>query len=108
MDATKTFYSEVGRRIRTERERRGMTQHALASHVSLTRTSLTNIETGKQRFLLHTLIALAAALQISPAALIPGASESHSADLDESLREQPAQVQEWIRTSVEAARREDG
>lgn len=49
------FYAEVGRRIRQAREKRGLSQEALASAVSLTRTSVTNIEKGRQKFLVHTI-----------------------------------------------------
>jgi transcriptional regulator with XRE-family HTH domain len=65
------FYVEVGRRVRLARERAGLTQDALAGRVSLSRTSVTNIEKGRQKVLLHTLCDLAEALGVTPDALMP-------------------------------------
>jgi transcriptional regulator with XRE-family HTH domain len=65
------FYAEVGRRVRLARERAGLTQDALASRVALSRTSVTNIEQGRQKMLLHTLCGFAAAMNIEPSALLP-------------------------------------
>jgi transcriptional regulator with XRE-family HTH domain len=66
-----TFYAEVGRRVRLARERAGLTQDALAGRVSLSRTSVTNIEKGRQKVLLHTLCSLADALGVAPEVLLP-------------------------------------
>ena len=65
------FYAEVGRRVRQAREYAGLTQDALAARVSLSRTSVTNIEKGRQKVLLHTLCGLATALGVAPACLLP-------------------------------------
>ncbi len=53
----RAFYEEVGRRIRDARLARKpkLTRQGLAELVSLTRTSITNVEKGRQNFLLHTL-----------------------------------------------------
>src|SRR5687767_2795287 len=61
---TKELYVEVGRRTRMARLSRGVTQDALAERVGLTRTSITNVEAGKQKLPLHTLFEIAAALQV--------------------------------------------
>src|SRR5688572_23500510 len=66
------FYKEVGHRVREARKRaNNMTQKALAMTVGLTRTSLTNIEKGRQKMLLHTFIDIAAALGVDVADLLP-------------------------------------
>ncbi len=65
------FYVEIGRRVRLARERAGLTQDALAARVSLSRTSVTNIEKGRQKVLLHTFCGLAAALGVAPTTLLP-------------------------------------
>jgi transcriptional regulator with XRE-family HTH domain len=65
------FYVEVGHRVRSARERAGLTQDALAERVALSRTSVTNIERGRQRVLLHTLWDIAAVLGVEPVTLIP-------------------------------------
>ncbi len=66
-----TFYVEVGRRVRLARERLGLTQDSLASQVMLSRTSVTNIEKGRQKVLAHTICSLAGALNVQPADLLP-------------------------------------
>ena len=67
----RNFYLAVGRRVRKARRARSLTQEVLASLVSLTRTSITNIEKGRQKILLHTLADLAKALQVEYVALLP-------------------------------------
>jgi transcriptional regulator with XRE-family HTH domain len=65
------FYARVGKLIREARKRRGVTQEGLATLVSLSRTSLTNIERGRQKVQLHTLCRLAASLELTPDSLLP-------------------------------------
>jgi transcriptional regulator with XRE-family HTH domain len=65
------FYAEVGRRVRLARERAGLTQDVLAARVLLSRTSITNIERGRQKVLLHTFCSLADALGVAAAVLLP-------------------------------------
>lgn len=69
--AADTLYIAVGRMIAAQRKELGLTQAQLASAVSLSRTSITNIEQGNQKVLLHTLYAIAAALGTSLASLLP-------------------------------------
>ncbi|MBL9170654.1 MAG: helix-turn-helix transcriptional regulator [Verrucomicrobiales bacterium] len=70
--STDQFYKEVGIRIREARKKAdNMTQEALALSVGLTRTSLTNIEKGRQKVLLHTFTQIASALGTEPGALLP-------------------------------------
>ena len=49
------FYAEIGRRVRLARERLGLTQDYLAIQIMLSRTSVTNIEKGRQKVLAHTI-----------------------------------------------------
>jgi transcriptional regulator with XRE-family HTH domain len=76
MDQHIAFYAEVGRRIRCARERAGLTQDALAAQVALSRTSVTNIERGRQKMLLHTLWGAAQAMGVEPAGLLPEGPEN--------------------------------
>jgi transcriptional regulator with XRE-family HTH domain len=71
VDELDGFYAVVGGLIREAREERGVTQEALATLVSLSRTSLTNIERGRQKVQLHTLCRLAAALDVTPGLFLP-------------------------------------
>ena len=65
------LYSEFGSLVRGNRIRLKLSQAILAERVGLTRTSITNIESGRQKILLHHLFLLADALDISPQALLP-------------------------------------
>lgn len=64
------FYVELGRRIRTARIRQNLTQKQLGDLLLLNRTSITNIEKGKQKILAHMLIEIADKLNISVDELI--------------------------------------
>ena len=66
-----SLYMEFGNIVRKNRYRLKLTQDALAERVGLSRTSITNIESGRQKILLHQFFELAGALSISPQALLP-------------------------------------
>ena len=65
------FYREFGRLIRERRKAISQNQTTLANSVGLSRTSITNIELGRQQVALHMLYALANALGIEPQVLLP-------------------------------------
>src|SRR5258708_525228 len=101
LESQRLFYGEVGRRIREARKRRtpALTQDELARLVGLTRTSITNVEQGRQKCLLHTLAEIANALEVEVASLIPSLTES-VCDLDQELKNRPRSEQEWIIATV--------
>ena len=66
------IHAAVGIRIRTIREALGLTQDELAKRTNLERTSLVNIEAGRQRLLLHTVEEFARALGTTPKHLLKG------------------------------------
>src|SRR5437588_4369225 len=70
----KQFYREVGMRIKALREKKRLTQETIAISVSLSRTSLTNIERGRQKLLLHTFANIASLLGVTISELVPGQS----------------------------------
>ena len=71
------LYSEFGILVRRNRRRLKLSQAMLAERVGLTRTSITNIESGRQKILLHHLFLLAEALNVSPQALLPTAQPTN-------------------------------
>lgn len=81
-----------------------MTQEDLGTAVSLTRTSITNIERGRQKLLLHTLASIADVLRIAPADLLPENDATPESDLDRALQDRPEPEREWIRTALTSAR----
>lgn len=97
------LYVPLGRKIKEVRERVGLTQASLAEASSLSRTSITNIEKGRQHLPLHTLYVIAQALGVKVADLLPetkGSADIAPADnlpgsLDKSERE-------WIQHAVSA------
>jgi len=96
------LYILVGQLIRKVREEHGLTQAQLATLVSLTRTSITNIEHGRQKLLLHTLYGIADALDIEPQTLLPSPKKLlNTQEIDQDI---PADLsrdeREWIRSIV--------
>lgn len=65
-------YRLVGAKIEQTRTMLGWTQQELAAKVNLTRTSITNIEAGRQRILLHDIEKFCAAFNMAPKALLRG------------------------------------
>lgn len=76
-----------------------ITQEELARRVGMTRTSITNIERGRQKVQLHTLYDIAAALDTPIQNLLPpmrATAESIEARLPEELRaELTAAERQW-------------
>ncbi|HZD70561.1 MAG TPA: helix-turn-helix transcriptional regulator [Actinomycetes bacterium] len=66
------FYPEFGRRVRLARRRGHLSQEELGRLTGMNRTSITNIEAGRQRVPLHILITFATALHVEPTELLPG------------------------------------
>lgn len=65
-------YRALGCRIEVMRTTLGISQEELAKRVGLARTSVVNIEAGKQRILLHDVEAFAKAFGTSPKHLLRG------------------------------------
>lgn len=55
---------EVGRLVRQARKARGLRQSDLADRIGLTRTSVVNLEAGRQEFRLTTMVMIMKALGI--------------------------------------------
>jgi transcriptional regulator with XRE-family HTH domain len=65
-------HKAIGIRIRLIRESLGVTQQDLAKKLKYTRTSLVNIEAGRQRLQVHTVEDFARALGTTPKHLLKG------------------------------------
>jgi transcriptional regulator with XRE-family HTH domain len=77
----KFIYKRFGLRLRNARKEAELTQEALAEWVGLSRTSITNIEKGRQRIPLHLLFLLASAVGVHPATLLPESKEIYKPDV---------------------------
>jgi len=70
------IYTKLGELVRSHRVRLGKTQSDVAETTGLSRASIANIESGRQRILLHHLFCLADALEIAPYTLLPVSEDS--------------------------------
>ncbi len=102
MQDQQRYYVEVGQRIRAARQARSITQFALAEAVSLTRTSITNIEHGRQKFPMHLLPQFAGVLHVPVSALLPS-EQIEDEDLNEALEGRSVEEQAWIRSTLFAS-----
>jgi len=85
------FYKQLGANIRKNRRALGRSQDELARAIGLTRTSLTNIENGRQHPPLHTFCDIAEQLKIDPSALLP-------------VREAPVQTRDFMAVAEKQVR----
>jgi DNA-binding XRE family transcriptional regulator len=81
------FYAELGAIIRSYRTKQGYSQDQLAKFLDLTRTSVVNIEKGRQRPPLHTVYDLAVFFGVSLASLFPSNSEKQQMVLSKSIKD---------------------
>jgi transcriptional regulator with XRE-family HTH domain len=101
----KAFYEELGRRIRTARKKRNpvLTQEELGRVVGLTRTSITNVEKGRQKVPIHTLAELALTLQVDAMSLLPQ-TQVTQLGLDAALKDRAKPEKDWILETVRAVK----
>lgn len=70
--AVERMYVNLGRRIRSGRNRAGITQARFAKRMDISRPALANIEVGRQRITLHHVKQFAKVLRTTPAMLMRG------------------------------------
>ena len=70
------FYMELGARIKDARIKADLNQEVLAQQLNLTRASIVNIEKGRQRPMIHTLIEIAEILNTNLSLLLLGNLEN--------------------------------
>jgi transcriptional regulator with XRE-family HTH domain len=71
------FYQRLGDLVRGRRKERHLTQEQLAELWKLNRTTVVNIEKGRQRISVHQLVVLADYLGCASADLIPSRETRH-------------------------------
>ena|SRR5437762_728216 len=104
------IYQQLGSIIRSRRRQLGLTQHALAARLAISRAALANIETGRQKVFVHHLYAFAVELNLSPADLLPPAptpaaglwTELMPADLKPGQKQQIAQLLKNVPVGTES------
>ena len=86
------IYENLGGKIRQARAERAMNQAELARRVGLSRTSITNVELGRQGLAVHQLFEFAEALGVQAVQLLP----EKLVEKHEKERELPADVIAWV------------
>jgi transcriptional regulator with XRE-family HTH domain len=100
------FYREFGDRLREARKAKGASQTEIAAGVGLSRTSVANIERGRQRMSLHLLLAFARELGVEPCDLLPPVHPEPDVTPDRRLLEFSPAGQEAFLRVMRRARRE--
>lgn len=72
------LYFQIGERLKAKRSEMKISQSELAKVVGVLRTSISNIETGRQKAPLHLLYNICAALNVEPSAILPSLGEIQS------------------------------
>lgn len=99
-------YKSLGERIRARRVEVDMTQTELGQRVSMTRSSIANIEAGRQRAMIHTIMQIANELDLEPRELLPAPDfTSNDNKLLRELDGQPTSTQEFVQSVVRQASR---
>lgn len=79
------FYEALGEKIRDARKRKNLNQEDLADKLGMSRVSVVNIETGKQRLPLHVLSDISELLNITISELLPEVKAPSNKTLDPSI-----------------------
>lgn len=94
------LYEQIGREIKRARELHGLTQSELADRVGVTRTSISNLESGRQRVPIDTLFSICDVLGTEPRDILPTVEEARRMqrgynveDIRENFDQQSA---DWI------------
>lgn len=95
------LYAQIGKRIRELRQKKELSQTRLAEIVGLKRTSITNIEKGRQKLLVHTLWDLAEALSVSAKDILPAeVVETRSLNSGDMPKDASGKEREWLRAVI--------
>jgi transcriptional regulator with XRE-family HTH domain len=92
------FYEALGANVCRLRQAANLTQQHLATKVGLTRTSITNIEKGRQPVQAHVLIQIVRALKTSVNEVLPQMPDESTPVLPNNLDEQ---MQAWVKTILD-------
>ena len=94
-----SFYQRFGSNLRQARKAAGLSQTDLALAISLTRTSVSNIEKGRQKVLLHTFGELLRVLNVQPGDLLPAPAMRSASSLSR-LKELAHDERDFVRRGL--------
>jgi DNA-binding XRE family transcriptional regulator len=90
------FYQQFGRKLAEARRAAKITQEALSKSVGLSRTSIVNIEKGRQPVQLHLVARMATSLGIGTALLIPDPDLLKRTELPPDLAKVSEHNRPWV------------
>ncbi len=94
------LYERIGKEIKHFREQLNLTQSDLAERIGVTRTSISNLESGRQRVPIDTLFAICEVLRIEPRDILPTIEEARKMqrgfNVDEIKENFDTQSADWI------------
>ncbi|MGW4370770.1 helix-turn-helix domain-containing protein [Nocardia takedensis] len=103
-EAINRFYVELGTRIRNARTTKKISQQELADEVGLKRSSIANIEAGRQRSVVHLIALVGQSLSLTPDELFPEIrEEGEIGDVEitqNDIEGQPMNTQEFIASAM--------
>ena len=94
-----SFYQQFGKKLRQTRRGAGLSQADLAIALGLTRTSISNIENGRQGVPLCTFGKMVQVLKVQPGALLP-ASDVPFASPSPELLSLPKKERDFIERGI--------
>jgi transcriptional regulator with XRE-family HTH domain len=105
-DQVDRLYQAIGDQIKAARTKNKVTQTDLGKRIGLTRSSIANIEAGRQRVMLHWLFQIAQELNIPPHALIvapDGLQDPDDALGLDRLEGQTSEIPDFVSTALRRA-----
>jgi len=100
------FYVGLGALVREARLKRKMSQEQLGDAVKLSRTSINNVEKGRQKLLLDAFCKVAIAVGEEPQSFLGRYLEStKSAPVEKQIMELDAQEQQFVRDAIAKSKR---
>ena len=100
------FYREFGGLVRASRKAAGLSQTDLAAEIGLTRSSVSNVEKGKQKVVLHTFAAILDVLGKRPSELLP-VLKSEEEVIDERVGDLDLDSREFVERAIGITREEN-
>jgi transcriptional regulator with XRE-family HTH domain len=90
------FYRALGIQIRKARKAKRLTQEGLAEMIGLSRTSVTNVERGRQPIYAHTLALLSSALECPFGSLVPQSLLLMTDEAPQEMENLDPQEKRWV------------
>ena len=102
-DAIDQLYENIGSKIKEARQLRGVTQSELAKRLQLTRSSVANIEAGRQRVMIHWVMQIAEELDMPLLRLLVPPRDPDMSGLVAELDGQPESTFEFVKSALRQA-----